>query len=216
MSKKTNFGKTLSGIEFSILLAIIIVMAFTPVGFIKAGPLTITLLMVPVIVAALTLTPLAAGGLGLVFGICSFIQCFTGDPFGAALVSSSIWKTFLVCVPTRFLAGFFTGLIFKAISKKTKKDALSFTISAISGSLLNTILFLGTLALLFFKTNFTAEQSAAFGGGNSIIPTVIAIATGINAPIEAVVCAVLGSAIGKALKLAFKNIDKLKINTKSC
>lgn len=215
MSKQTNFGKTLAGIEFSILLAIIIAMAFTPIGFIKAGPLTVTLLMVPVIIGALTLTPLAAGTLGLAFGICSFIQCFTGDPFGAALVSASIWKTFLVCVPTRFFAGFFAGLIFNAISKKTKKDALSFAISSISGSILNTVLFLGMLALLFFKTSFTPEQSAAFGGGNSIIPTVIAIATGINAPIEALICAVLGSAIGKALKVAFKNTDKIKANKKS-
>lgn len=215
MSKQTNFGKTLAGIEFSILLAIIIAMSFTPIGFIKAGPLTITLLMVPVIIGALNLPPLAAGGLGLAFGICSFIQCFTGDPFGAALVSVSIWKTFLVCVPTRFLAGLFAGLIFKSISKRTQKDALSFAVSSISGSLLNTILFLGTLALLFFKTSFAPEQSAAFGGGSSIIPTVIAIATGINAPIEALVCAILGSAIGKALKLAFKNTDKIKTKKKS-
>ena len=62
------------------------------------------------------------------------------------------------------------------------------------------------LALLFINTTFTPEQSAALGGAENILTTVIGIAAGINAPIELVVCAVLGSAIGKGLSVGLKKI----------
>ena len=46
----------------------------------------------------------------------------------------------------------------------------------------------------------------ALGGAENILTTVIGIAAGINAPIELVVCAVLGSAIGKGLSVGLKKI----------
>ena len=60
--------------------------------------------------------------------------------------------------------------------------------------------------MLFINTSFTSEQSAALGGAENILTTVIGIAAGINAPIELVVCAVLGSAIGKGLSVGLKKI----------
>ena len=204
MSKTTNkarMQKTVRLVELALLTAIIAVMTFTPIGYLKLGPLELTLIMVPVIIGAVTLGPAAGAFLGLVFGASSFIQCFSLSAFGAILISISVFKTLVVCVVPRVLAGWLTGLIFNAVTKKTKKDGANYLVAAF-----NTIFFLGFLALLFINTTFTPEQSAALGGAENILTTVIGIAAGINAPIELVVCAVLGSAIGKGLSVGLKKI----------
>ena len=89
--------------------------------YLKLGPLELTLIMVPVIIGAVTLGPAAGAFLGLVFGASSFIQCFSLSAFGAILISISVFKTLVVCVVPRVLAGWLTGLIFNAVTKKNKK-----------------------------------------------------------------------------------------------
>ena len=78
MSKTTNkarMQKTVRLVELALLTAIIAVMTFTPIGYLKLGPLELTLIVVPVIIGAVTLGPAAGAFLGLVFGASSFIQC---------------------------------------------------------------------------------------------------------------------------------------------
>lgn len=62
MSKTTNkarMQKTVRLVELALLTAIIAVMTFTPIGYLKLGPLELTLIMVPVIIGAVTLGPAA-------------------------------------------------------------------------------------------------------------------------------------------------------------
>ena len=204
---KKMTGKTLLLVETAMLVAIIIVMAFTHLGYISIGPLSLTLLMVPVIIGGVNCGKAVGAFLGAVFGATSFAQCFMGDILGSALISFSIPKTFIVCVVSRTLAGFLCGLIFEVCAKHDSKKGWSYIVASISGSLLNTVLFLGSLVLLFWNTQFTAEQSAALGV-ESVLKTAVAIASGINAPIELVVCAVIASAVSKALAVALKRISK--------
>lgn len=190
----------------AMLTAIIIVMAFTPIGYLRIGALSLTLLVIPVIIGAVSQGPAVGAFLGGVFGLTSFAQCFMGDVLGAILASESMVKTFIVCFVPRLLTGFFAGLIYKACAKRDKKQSWSILVGGVSASLLNTILFLGTLALLFMNLTFTPEQAASLGGLDTVLNTVIAIAAGINAPIEAVVCAILGTAIGKGVLSATKKL----------
>lgn len=203
---KTRRDKIILTAEIAILSAIIVVMAFTPIGFLRVGPLELTLIMVPVIVGAVTMSPAVGAILGGVFGVMSFIQCFTGSALGAILVSVSIVRTFIVCIPTRILAGYLCGLIFKALQSKDPKGSWSYVVASVAGSALNTVFFLGILALLFFNVQFTPEQSEMLGGLSTALNTVIAIATGINAPIEMLVCAVIGSAVGKGVAVGIKKL----------
>lgn len=198
--------KTILLVETAMLIAIIFVMAFTHLGYITVGPLELTLIMVPVIIGAVTVNPTIGALLGAVFGITSFIQCFTGSPLGAILVSVSIPLTFIVCFVPRLLAGWICGLVFKACAKHDKKSGWSFLVASITGSLLNTALFLGSLAICFWNVQFTSEQAASLGGVDTMLKTVIAIAAGLNAPIELAVCAILATAIGKALSVALKKV----------
>ena len=51
-------------VEMALLVAIILLMAFTPIGYIKTAGLEITLIVIPVAVGAVTLGPAA----GAIFG----------------------------------------------------------------------------------------------------------------------------------------------------
>ncbi|MGN0519701.1 MAG: ECF transporter S component [Candidatus Fimenecus sp.] len=204
--QKTRRQKTVLLVETAMLAAIVVVMALTPIGYLRVGPLELTLIMVPVIIGAVTCGPAVGALLGGVFGITSFVQCFMGSPLGAILVSVSIPRTFVVCVITRILAGWLCGLLFKVCLPHDKKGSWSYLVAGVSGSLFNTVFFLGALALLFWGVTFTPEQAQSLGGVDTVLKTVIAIAAGLNAPIELLVCAVLGSAVGKGVAVATRKL----------
>ena len=82
-------------VQIAMLTAIILILAFTPLGYIRTGGLEITLIVIPVAVGAVILGPVGGMILGAVFGITSFIQCFGMSPFGAMLLSMSPVKTFI-------------------------------------------------------------------------------------------------------------------------
>ena len=101
MNKKKFSTKFL--VEMALLVAIILIMAFTPLGYIKTAGIEITLIVVPVAVGAVTLGPAAGAILGGVFGLASFLRCFGLNAFGAMLLSINPFLAFLLYVPTRIL-----------------------------------------------------------------------------------------------------------------
>ena len=74
----------------AMLVAVLLLMAFTPLGYLNIGLLAITFNVIPVAIGAIALGP--AGGLiaGSVFGLTSFLQCIgIGglSPLGSTLFS---------------------------------------------------------------------------------------------------------------------------------
>lgn len=207
MSKSKNNG-TNSGliktVQIALLSAIIIVMTFTPLGYLKTAGLEITFLTIPVIVGAIVLGPTAGAFLGGVFGITSFIQCFGMSAFGATLLSINGFFTFIVCVPTRILMGLFCGLIFKALSKVDKTKIVSFAVSSLCGALLNTLLFMSALVALFSRTQFIQDLMSQMAVKN-LFAFVVAF-VGVQGLIEAGVCFVVATAVAKALYVFNKKI----------
>ena len=96
MSKKRKVSrkKIIALTENAMLSAIILLMAFTPLGYLQLGPVKMTFIMIPVAVGAMTLGEKTGAFLGLVFGITSFIQCFGLDAFGTTLLSINPIFTF--------------------------------------------------------------------------------------------------------------------------
>ena len=70
--------KVLNLTILGLLTAIMIIMTFTPLGYLKMPGLSITFMTIPVIVAAAILTPKDSAIIGGVFGLTSFIQAVTG------------------------------------------------------------------------------------------------------------------------------------------
>ena len=110
-------SKTTWLVQIAMLTAIILILAFTPLGYIRTGGLEITLIVIPVAVGAVILGPVGGMILGAVFGITSFIQCFGMSPFGAALLGINPVLTLIVCLVPRVLMGYLCGLIFKGFKK---------------------------------------------------------------------------------------------------
>lgn len=173
----------------AILAAIILLMAFTPLGYLRVGPVSITFLVIPVVIGGMTLGPVRGGFLGAVFGATSFAQCFMGDPFGAALISLSPLATALACFIPRILIGVVAGLLFPALLKISKSSAVSFIGTAVAGTLTNTVLFVGFVVGFF--------QSTYFGG--SPFWTIFVSFFTFNVALELVVGIVVSAALSAVL-----------------
>lgn len=197
-----NSRKTTTMVQLALITAIIILMAFTPLGYIRTPGLEITLLVVPVTAGAIIMGPMAGAVLGGVFGVTSFIQCFGWSPFGTALLGISPVGTFIVCLVPRVLMGWLAGLIFTGLKRNEKTRRISHGVASLAGPLLNSILFMGTLVLIFYNTDFI-QGIATTLGTKSIFSFVIAF-VGINGLIEAGVCFVLGIAVTKTVDIVYQ------------
>ncbi len=204
---KNKMSKLVKFTQLAVLAAIVVVMSFTPLGYLKIGPLSIALVIIPVVTGAIVLGPGAGAFMGLVFGVTSFAQCFGMDAFGTTLMSINPFFTFLMCIPTRVLAGFLCGLIFKGMSgalSGKKSEALSYPVSAVCGPVFNTLFFMSCLVLLFGKTDFIQNMMADTGAENLLMFFVLMI--GVNGIVEILSCLVVASALSKALSVANKKM----------
>ena len=192
--------RTLKMVQLALLTAIILLLAFTPIGFIKlpAG-LSITIIGIPVIIGAITLGPAGGAILGTVFGLSSFAQAFGLEPFGTLLFSINPLGTFITCMIPRILMGWLTGLIFQGLKKVDKTKFVSYVITSLSGSLLNTILFMTSLMIFFY--NNTKFQEIEFiknlNAANALVLAIIMV--GLNAVAEMITAGIIGTAIAKTV-----------------
>ena len=109
--------------QLALLVAILLVLNYTPLGYLQIGPLSASLLTVPVAIGAMTMGPTAGAILGAVFGATSFIQAVEGkSAMSAALFSASPLGTFVVCVVARVLMGLCAAWIFRALRKVLPKQ----------------------------------------------------------------------------------------------
>lgn len=193
--KNQNSARTLWMAQTAILSAIIILMAFTPLGYLKVGTISITFLPIPVVVGAILIGPASGAVLGGVFGLTSFAQCFGMDVFGTTLLSINPFLTFILCMIPRILMGLFVGLIFRALIQVDRSRVWSFAIASISGAVLNTIMFVGALIWFFGNSAYLRQ----FGSNTMAI---LGVLVTINALVEAVATMLAGTVITKALSKA--------------
>lgn len=192
-----------------LITAIIILMGFTPLGYIKIAVIEVTFLMIPVVIGASVLGMEWGTIFGFIFGITSFFQCFGYSPFGTALFAINPFYTFLLCVIPRTLMGFLAGLIFKATSKIDKTKIISFIVTSLSGALLNTFFFT-LLFILFFRN---ADLTSSFGMNlkDMAIFDVIGLLVTFNALLEVIVCGIIGTTMSKVIVRFVFNSKKLNI-----
>ena len=186
-----------------LLTAVMFIMAFTPLGYLKTGFLSITFMTIPVIIAAVVLTPLDAAVVGGIFGLTSFIQAVTG----ASLLTNALFQvnplfTIILCFVPRVLEGLLGGLLFRAISRFDKTKLISYAAVSLAVPLMNTLFFMSTLFLLFY--NSEPIRKIAESKGAEDVFTLLFAMVGINAVLEAVICFIIGTAITKALSVLIK------------
>lgn len=194
-----NKSKTYKMVVTALLSALVIVMAFTPLGYLKAGVIEISFLMIPVAIGAVACGKPVGTLLGLLFGITSFIQCFGMSALGVFFMSVNPLFCFIVCVVTRLLA----GLIADTVAKLTKKIGIAgFVLTGLAAALANTVLFVGSVILFFWHNDAFIAKMAEFGISTENVFLFVAAFAGVNALIEAVATAGITGAIGTGLKAA--------------
>lgn len=196
--KKNNFKPkelTLMGL----LTAVLLMMSFTPIGFLNIGPLAITLNMIPVAIGAIAIGPKGGAILGAVFGITSFLQCIGiggTSAMGVILFEISPVLAFIQRFVPRFVMGLATAFIYK-LAKKAINSTVASYIAGFCAAFLNTALFMTLLVLLFGRTDYMTEL---MGGKNVIV--FICTFVGINAVFEMIASTLFTGIITKALEKA--------------
>ena len=193
--KKKN--KTRRIVLVSMLSGILLVMSFTPLGYLNIGPLAISLNMIPVAIGAVALGPGGGAVLGAMFGFTSCMQCIGiggTSAMGVALFEISPLLTIIQRFVPRLLAGWLCGLTYVGLCKIMPHGRAS-SIAGFSAAALNTVLFMAALVLLFGNTPYLQNLI----GGRNIIVFVCAF-VGINAGVEMLAATVVVGAVCKALE----------------
>ena len=195
-----NKQQTRNLVLSAVFTALIIVMSFTPLGYLRIGFVSISFMTIPVALGAILLGPWYGAYFGLLFGVTSFIQCFTGDLFGAMLVGVSPVLTAVMCIIPRILIGLLSGLIFVGIKKASKNDIGAFLTAGLSAPLINTVLFMGFMMAFFYNNPafHTGLESLGITGYNSVF-NLLWIMIGTNGIIEFFACGVIAFALSKSL-----------------
>lgn len=187
---------------FAVLLALILVLQLTG-ATIKITPSTqLSFVLLPIVLGGMLLGEVAGGLLGLAFGIIVLLQGVMGvDAFTMILFNDHPVITTLLCVIKGTACGYFSGLIYKLVSKKNQTVA-GFIASA-SAPIINTGLFiLG--ALLMSDTlsgNFVAD-------GQTVIYFLVIVCAGVNFIIEFAINLLVAPALLRVVRVVEKNIKK--------
>ena len=138
--ESTRFNtRKLTGL--ALLTAIVVVLQLLG-SFIRFGPFSVTLVLVPIVVGAALYGPGAGAWLGFVFGIVVVLQ-----PDTAFFMNYSPLATVVVCLLKGAAAGLCAGLVYRLLEKVNRYVAV--LVAAIVCPVVNSgIFFLGSL--LFF------------------------------------------------------------------
>ena len=181
--------------QLALLVAVLLVMNYTPLGYLQVGPLSMSLLTIPVAIGAMTLGPVAGAILGGVFRHTSFVsgpahpQCderrhAAGQPGGHLY--------YLLCGPRSGGALRRLGVHWhqKLLPKNTK---LCCAVGAVATPLLNTFWFMLSLCVFFFNTEYVQSLCATFGTTNPFL--FVCAFVGVQALIEAVGCGIVATLV---------------------
>lgn len=200
MKKKTTGVRDM--VTLAMLSAIMLVMSYTPLGYLNVGPLAISLNMIPVGIAAVTLGPVGGMFLGGMFGITSYFQCLGiggTSAMGVILFGINPFLAFVQRFVPRVLAGLLSGLIYQGVRKITNSGFAAF-VTGFCAALLNTALFMGALVLLFGQTEYL---QSLIGGQNLLL--FVCTFVGVNAVVEMIATTAAVGTIGRVLTQFARN-----------
>ncbi len=144
-------------IQISLLIAVMLVLATTPIGYINLGVIRATTMHIPVIIATIVLGLKPGLMVSFVFGLTSIATAtfnpvatsFLFSPFySLGEIKGNVWSLFIAIVPRLMIAvvGF---LSYKLVFKFTQKVSLAAAIGGFLASITNTILVLGCIVVFF-------------------------------------------------------------------
>ncbi len=174
--------KTYELVLTALFTAIIIIMAFTPLGYIPLVVINATIIHIPVILGALFLGPKKGAFLGFVFGLTSFINntfkaatpsAFVFSPVLAANVVgvSGIFKSLYICFIPRILVGIVPYFVYLLIRKllRSEQKVWRIVVNVVISLILSVSLNAFLNRLLADKTDASATVGLIAGAGAGIL-----------------------------------------------
>lgn len=185
----------------TMMAAIVVLLANTPLGLIPTPIINATTTHIPVILGAILFGPLAGGILGGVFGVCSLISntiapkvlSFAFSPFIAPTMGGAL-KAVWISVGCRIMIGVVAGWLWIALKKLKVNDLAALPVVGVAGALTNTGLVMGSIYFLL-TPEFAEAQNV---GMETVLSVVMGIVT-TSGVAEAIAAAVLVTAVCKAL-----------------
>ena len=172
--------KTVRLAQLALMIALLCVLGFTPLGFIIVPPVSITIMHIPVIIGAILFGPSAGALLGCTFGIISMIKAIMVptppiDMLFSPFASGEPFWSLVMCFVPRILLGVIAGglyLLFKQLCRGRQTPAIG--IAAAVATISHTMLVLGCL-WLFFKALPLKQVFLTIVGVNGLLELCAAI-----------------------------------------
>ena len=198
MKQSSTHAQVLRLVQIALLTALMLLLQLL-LGGLRAGPVTLSFSLVPLVIAAVFIGPGAGAFLGLVSGVATFFQVLTAaDPFYTLLIATNPWLTAAICVVKTTLAGLLAGWCYQALCKVSKYRALNAILPAVLCPTVNTGVFcLG----MYFGFGTALQNSEAFGAVASagLVSFILIGLAGINYLVEVLINVVACPVVAKAL-----------------
>lgn len=193
---------------------IILLLIFTPIGFINLVIIKATIVQVPVIIGSVLLGPKKGAILGGVFGLGSFISntsipvplsfCFSPLISVPTMNRGSLWAL-VICFIPRILVGVVPWYAYRLmrlpIRRETKKArSVELAVTGVIGSMTNTILVMGLIFVVFrdaFASIKSIPPEAVLGAVLAIVGTSGLAEAAASAVLTALVCYPLQHMLGQ-------------------
>lgn len=195
-------------VRMSILVAIIFLLAFTPLGYLVIGPIAATTIQMPVVIGAVMMGPVSGAVLGLFFGLSAIVKVITmpgADLFATTILNYNPFLYAVIAIVPRVLMGWLSGLLGAGLKRvpalQGNRSMVGYGITGFVGSMLNTLLYLGSLWLL--ASSIVAEFYGIDISGVGALVMGVAVSAGIP---EAVVSCVVVAAICRAMRAIDKSV----------
>lgn len=195
-------SKTSRMVQISMLAAIEVVLAFTPLGYIPLGVIRATTIHIPVILGGILLGPAAGGMLGFVFGLTSLwtntfsptLTSFAFSPFYQVGEYGGNIYSLVICFVPRILIGIFASYAFKLAMKLTKSGFISSAAAGLIGSMTNTALVMGGI-YVFFGEQYAGAKGMPISELGAFIMGVV----GVNGVLEGIAALLITAVVAKPL-----------------
>ncbi|WP_078431603.1 ECF transporter S component [Metabacillus halosaccharovorans] len=190
-------NKTFRMVLLGMLSAIIIIQTTIPfLGYIPIGPLSLTIIQVTVIIAAIVLGTKEGAIVGGIWGIITFIRAFIAP---TSVIAPIVFTNPLVSVLPRILIGVVAAYVFHRILNGKLNETVRMSVAGVLGSLTNTVLVLGFIYLFYREpyANFLELDM------EQLLPALMTIVA-TNGITEAILSGVLAPIISKPLLKSIK------------
>ena len=209
--------KTQDMVKLALFSGIIVVLSLTPLGYIPLGVIKATTIHIPVILGSILLGWKSGAVLGGLFGLTSFmvntitpnLTSFVFTPFYSLGDAHGNFWSLVICFVPRILVGVVPYFVYQGIRKLSKRDSIALGIAGFIGSMVNTILVMNLIYVFFGESWGSAKGVAA----DMIYKTILAVIATNGIP-EAIVAALITTAVGKVLLIGGFENDSIEFTAR--